>query len=225
MYKHISQDLSPATQESYRYTLAKLQQFFQNRDITDITSFDIDIFLRQLISNGCSRSLVSKCKGMLSQIFSAAIAHRLILLDPVQYTRKLRYREPPRRRERFTPEEVDVIFEQLPKDDLMSNTIRFMIFSGLRPGEMMSLRRNCISESGDSVDVERGISLSKNSTVGLPKTISSFRTVPLPEKVREAALFLRNSTHQNDYIWESRKIKGKPCNPSWFRKLFRRTLE
>ena len=181
-FEHISPDLSPASNESYRYTLKKILEYpdFQNRCLRDITTFDIELFLRSLSSTGYSRSTVSKCRGLLNSIFQACVANRLLNLNPVQYARRQRYREPVRRRDAFTEEEVEILFERLPKN-IVGYSICFMIYTGLRPGEMNALRADCISE--DFVVVKRAISFSKNASVGPVKSASSFRTIPLHHDV------------------------------------------
>ena len=60
------------------------------------------------------------------------------------------------------------------------------------------------------------------AVVGTPKSIDSYRTIPIPENIRYCAIALRCT--ENKYIFEGRK-EGQPCNPSYYRDKFKEALE
>ncbi|MBR5534172.1 MAG: tyrosine-type recombinase/integrase, partial [Ruminiclostridium sp.] len=69
----------------------------------------------------------------------------------------------------------------------------------------------------------QAINMQKGTAViGTPKSRDSYRTIPVPGNLRWCALGLRLT--DKTYIWEQKK-EGQPCNPSYFRKQFRQTLE
>ena len=92
--------VSETTAEGYQYTLHILKQHF-NQTLSDISVFDIQAFLIKLKADGFSDSMISKCRGMLFQIFQKAVACQLLNRNVVQYAEKIR-RDSPKRRDAFT---------------------------------------------------------------------------------------------------------------------------
>ena len=58
--------------------------------------------------------------------------------------------------------------------------------------------------------------------IGTPKSHDSYRTVPVPELVRDCARFLRGTDKK--FVWEVGK-QNMPCNPSHFARQFKLAIE
>ena len=67
-------NISPTTQESYKYCLKMLKEGFYHRPLTVIRPIDIENFLKGMRRDGRSDSYISKARGMLYQIFQKAEA-------------------------------------------------------------------------------------------------------------------------------------------------------
>lgn len=175
--------------------------------------------IKQLFSQ-YSDSTLSKCRTMLYQIFNRAIASDMLTKNPVAFVEKQR-KQPKKRKESFTPEEVQLLMEHL-SDDRIGWSIRLLLASGMREGELLALEPRHISEQGDWICVEQAVVRIKGSVaVGPTKTAGSTRLIPVPECVQYCARRLRDTDKK--FIWEVGK-PGMPCNPSHFVKKYKEAV-
>lgn len=215
-------NISPTTQEGYLYTLRILKQHFGKKKLADIKPYDIEVFLRQQRAQGRATSSLAKFKGMLYQIFHKAEANDLIMKNPARFVDKIRDKDPSKRKEVFTSDEVRRLMRDLPYDRT-GLSIRVLLGTGMRSQELLALEPRHISEDGSAIEIEQAVCQVKGTvTIGPPKSKGSYRTVPVPESLRACAKMLR--TTERKYIWEEKK-EGFPCNPSFFRDRFRDALE
>ena len=222
-FQNHQDNITPTTQENYKYILTTLKEHIGSRKLESIKAFDIEQLLKQLRDEGRSNSYLASSRGMLYQIFNKAEANDLILKNPVRYADKMRSsREAPKRKEAFNANEVRLMMENLPHD-LLGNSIRLMLGTGMRTQELLALDPKCIAEDGSVISIRQAVNLIKGTvSVGPPKSRDSYRDIPVPPSLRPCALSIRNTNKK--YIWEA-GIKDQPCNPSYFRKKFREALE
>ena len=223
-FDHHKDNISPTTQESYRYTLRILKEGFARRRIAGIKPYDIEMFLRKLRQEGRSDSGIAQCRGMLYQIFNKAEANDLLIRrNPVRFAEKMRRKGPVQRKESFTAEEVRILLDQLP-DNKIGWSIRLMLGTGARTQEILALESRHIEPNGARIHIRQAIKMVKGTAViGPPKSQDSLRDIPVPENIRYCAINLRAT--DKTYIWESEKKGGSPCNPSTFRNHFKKALE
>ena len=215
-------NIMPTTQENYQYTLRILKAAFPHKKIRDIKPFDIEMMLKKLRRDGRSTSCLTQCRGMMYQIMNKAEANDLIRKNPVRFAEKMRYREPVKRKDAFTAEEVSILMERLPENRI-GLSIRLMLGTGMRTQELLALEPRHIDTDGSHIRIEQAINMQKGTAVvGLPKSRDSYRTIPVPQSLRWCAVALRQT--EKKFVWEERK-KDNPCNPSHFRDQFRKTLE
>lgn len=221
-YENHLDNIKPTTQENYKYTLRLLKDGFSRRKISEVKAYDIEQFLKKLRRDGRSDSCLAQCRGMLYQIFNKAEANDLINKNPVRFAEKMRKR-PPNRKEVFTAEEVQFLMDNLPETQI-GWSIRLMLGTGMRTQELLALEARHIAPDGSTITIEQALVMEKGTAViGTPKSYDSYRCVPVPENVRYCARLLRRE--EQKFIWESKKKPGHPCNPSYFRDLFKKTLE
>ncbi len=160
---------------------------------------------------------------MLYQIFNKAEANDLILKNPVRFADKMRStRTAPKRKDAFHAEEVRRMMEQLPHD-LLGESIRLMLGTGMRTQELLALEPRHIAQDGSMISIRQAVNLVKGTvSVGPPKSRDSYRDIPVPPSLRPCAMAIRNT--EKKYIWEV-GVKDQPCNPSHFRKKFREALK
>ena len=215
-------NIMPTTQENYQYTLRILKAAFPHKKIRDIKPFDIEMMLKKLRRDGRSTSCLTQCRGMMYQIMNKAEANDLIRKNPVRFAEKMRYREPVKRKDAFTAEEVSILMERLPENRI-GLSIRLMLGTGMRTQELLALEPRHIDTDGSHIRIEQAINMQKGTAVvGLPKSRDSYRTIPVPQSLRWCAVALRQT--EKKFVWEERK-KDNPCNPSHFRDQFRKALE
>lgn len=213
--------VSETTAEGYKYTLRILKDHFQ-QNLSNINVIHIEEFLAKLRDDGMSDSTISKCRGMLYQIFQKAVACQLLNRNPVEYAEKTK-RRPPTRRDAFTADEVRYLMKNLPNNKI-GCSIRILLSTGIRLGELLGLERNHIAEDGSYIVIMQAVKRCKGSIViGPPKSHSSYRTVMVPPAFRYCALALRDTNDK--FIWNSPKKPDQPCNPSWFTAQFKKALE
>lgn len=220
-FENHKDNVTATTQENYRYTLRILKEHLGLRILAEIKPFDIEQLLKSLKREGRSDSCLSQCRGMLYQIFHKAEANDLVTKNPVRFADKMRSREPVKRKEAFTTEEVKLLMKKLP-DDRMGMSIRLLLGTGIRSQELLALEPRHIAEDGSVIQIRQAINMVKGTaTVGLPKSRDSYRDVPVPPNLRWCATRLRNTKLK--YIWEAGK-KEQPCNPSYFRDKFKAAI-
>ena len=115
-FENHKDNIAPTTQENYQYTLRILKQFFPRKKIRHIKPYDMETLRKKLRRDGRSVSCVTQRRGMMYQIMNKAEANDLIHKNPVRFAEKMRYREPVKRKEAFTAEEVSILLERLPQD-------------------------------------------------------------------------------------------------------------
>lgn len=215
-------NIALTTQESYSYTLRALKQHFGRRKISQLKAHDVDIYLQLLRKRGLAKSTIAQYRGMLFQIMHKAEANDLIHKNPVRFATRVRDMTPPKKKEAFTTSEVQTLFQQLPYDRI-GMSIRLLLGTGMRTQELLALEPRHIKEDGSEILIEQATQVIKGTVaVGVPKTMTSNRKIPVPPMLYSCAQALRDTP--NKFIWEE-KIPGKPCNPTYFRDQFRKTLE
>lgn len=220
-YEHHKSNITPTTQESYKYTLKILKDYFGEKMLTEIKPFDVELFLRKLQEAGRSKTALAQCRGMLFQVFHKAEANDFVRKNPVRFADKMRDREPVKRKEAFTADEVKLLMEKLPYDRI-GYTIRLMLGTGMRSQEVLALEPRHIEEDGSVIHICQATNMVKGTVcVGLPKSRDSHRDIPVPPNLRFCAVALRDTNKK--YIWEVGK-PDSPCNPSYFRDQFKSAI-
>lgn len=215
--------LAESTQDSNRYTLKLINRYLGHKRLRDLKTYDVESMLMTLQTDGYGSSTISKVRGLLFQMCQAAAANDIVTKNVVAYATKMRRHET-MPKDCFTADEVSKLMRELPinRDTL---SLRLMLACGLRKQEVMALNRDKIAPDGSYVIVEQAVSRKKGSAyISETKTVSSVRTVPIPERARKYALMLRESC-TGALIWESPRRPGQPINPSTFDKLYYAALE
>lgn len=220
-FENHRQNITPTTQENYRYILGRLQLYLGNRRIIDIKPYDIEYLLKSERKIGRSDSHLSSCRGMLYQIFHKAEANDFIRKNPVRFAEKMRASKPKQRKEAFTAEEVQLLMKNLPHNKIGLG-IRLLLGTGMRTQELLALEPRHIAEDGSAINIEQAVNLVKGTVyIGKPKSFDSYRVIPVPPSLRWCAKELRNVSTK--FIWEKGK-KDYPCNPSYFRDEFKKAI-
>ena len=202
--------------------LYKKDRIFTTSEDIKVNDIDVETMLKNLRREGRSISCLTQCRGMMYQIMNKAEANDLIRKNPVRFAEKMRYREPVKRKDAFTAEEVSILMERLPEDRI-GLSIRLMLGTGMRSQELLALEPRHIEPDGSVIHIEQAINMQKGTaTIGIPKSRDSYRNIPVPKSLQYCAMALRETDRK--YIWEARKV-DQPCNPTYFRDQFRKALE
>ena len=87
---------------------------------------------------------------MLFQIFKKAVANDYLVKNPVEYADKMR-KEPPKRKEAFTADEVRYLMENLPENKI-GWSIRLLLSTGMRTQELLGLEPRHIAKDGSAIN-------------------------------------------------------------------------
>ena len=219
-YENMKGQVSDSTYESYAFTLKILKDHFGDQKLISIKAIHVENFLKQMVREGRSHSYVTKFRGMLFQIMKKAEANELITRNPVAVADKIKAPDRTSQKDSFTAEEITRLMLFLPEDRL-GWSIRLMIGTGMRSQELLGLEPKHIAEDGSFIQIRQAVSMVKGTPqIGPPKTKTSYRDIPVPEKLRECAVHLRDT--DQTYIWHG--VSAPICNPSVFRKKFKQTL-
>lgn len=216
-----SPNIKPVTIENYRYTVKLINKHLGDKSIRKIRPMDVEMLLLRLKEEGRSDSALSQVRGLLYSVMHKAVGNNLIANNPVAYAPKLRKR-PPTEKAVFSEEDYKILMTELP-NNLIGNSIRLLLFTGMRSQELLALTPEHIAPDGSEIYIRQAVSMERGHvTISTPKSYDSVRTIAVPSVVRESALLLRNT--QNHFVWQS-PVDDKPVNPSTFRKLYRECLE
>ena len=221
-FENHKDNITPTTQEGYKYTLRILKDHFGKWELRDIKAMHVEEFLKKLRKDGRSNSALSQCRGMLFQILNKACANDFITKNPVAYADKMR-KDPPKHKEAYTMDEVRLLWNNLSQDKV-GWSIRLLLCTGMRSQELLGLEPHHIKADGSEINIAQAMVMVKGTaSIGTPKSNDSYRTMPIPESARHYARLLRQT--EDKFVWESPKKPGQPCNPTYFRKQYYKALE
>ena len=226
-YRGYEGQVQPSTFSSYQYTLKHLNAYFGNKKLRDIKQIDINRFLTELNDHGLSHSLQSKCKAMLIQIFDSAEENELVLKNPARNAKCPKshvFEEDKNAKDAFTDAEVDILMKMLPHD-LLGNSIRVMLVTGLRTQELLALTPEDIEPDGSIIHVRKAVKMvDGKAELGPTKSKKSRRDIPVPEPYRQYACFLREHAGKV-FIWTSVRKENCLVAVGSFRKKYKKLMK
>lgn len=215
--------LSPGTIDGYTYTERLIKRVLGHLQLKELTAYEVECFLVELRNQGYSSSTITKARGFLYGMCRAGVANKLLPHNVVADVENIRFgrKEP---KECFRLDEIKTMMQDL-KYDKIGLSIRLMLFTGLRKGEMLGLTKIHISEDGSIVTVTQAARRSKGKTyISDPKTPTSTRIIPVPKCARKYAILLRNCI-EDGLIWSSDRRSGQPINQKTFDQYYYEALD
>ena len=180
--KKKSNQISPSTYNRALYTL----KIIENSDlgkmsIQKITAKNIKDFLNDLTSD-YSDSSISKVYQLLGQTLKRAVERNYILRNPITFeeARKPKSSKGSSEVEALTIEEEKKLIKALSNEStLYKPVILLMLFTGLRIGEALALKWNCIDDN--YININQSLTRNEDGQVILgqkTKTKKSIRQIP-----------------------------------------------
>lgn len=226
-YADYQSQVQPSTYENYRYTLKLLKDYFGGKKLREIKALDINRFHDYLRQKGLSHSYITKCRSMLIQIFDAAEANEEVTNNPARKAKAVRAantvtERTESKKDAFSEEEQEFLEKGL-NDDLMGHSIMLMLGSGMRTQELLALKASDIAEDGSQILVSKAVKMVGGvPTLGPPKSNRGRRIIPVADKYRKHAVYLRQHSGR-EYIWTSDRENGV-FDVGAFRKRYYRTI-
>lgn len=220
--------VAESTYSGYKYTLKLLKGSFGDCLISSILPMDVNDYFNRLLEEGWSLSKINKCRTMLIQIFDSAEQNDLINRNPARNAKIIRRdlinkARDKNKKDAFTEEEIACLLSELP-NDLLGNSIRLLLVSGLRLQELLALTPQDIEADGSAININKAVQMVDGvPKLGPPKNQTSRRIIPIPELYRHLPIYLREHGGRL-FIWQSHRI-GEPCKIEHFRKKYFRALK
>ena len=187
--------IEQGTLRCYNAPFARLLEHFGTKKLGEITPQDVQRYFTQL-GNKYSYKSVSNTKTVLNQIFKYAIMEKeMDIQNPVTFV------QIPKNLSRSTR---NLLTEEQTREILSTSKEGFQLpyliyFTGLRCGEALALQLKDIDFKRNIINVTKSIHHVGNTPViGTLKTDSSYRQIPLPDKLKTRLKELALSP--DDYI-------------------------
>lgn len=174
--------LSITTLKSYKPAVRRAIEYFNNRRIKSITAIEIDGFIRQFAKSGNKLKTVKNQKMVLNQIFDYAVYCAYTEHNPVKSV-KLPKNLQKEKRAMPKTEEIKKIEENCTGFGLIAY---FLLYTGLRRGEVLALRHEDIDRENKVIIVNKAVVFDGNyPIIKEPKTEAGKREVILLDRIAE----------------------------------------
>lgn len=223
-YKDYEGQVEESTYTGYQYTLNKIKDALGHICLYDLKPMHINRFYQSIL-NTYSDSYIRKTRTMLIQICDYAEDNGMTIRNAARHSMKLKKLSGKNKKEKdsFTEQEIEILKNELP-EDLLGNSILLQIGSGLRTQELLALKKDDISADGSKITVNKAIkTIDGAPKLGPPKNVQSYRTIPIPEKYRKYAVFIRENGAE-PFIWSSSLIRPL-CRVHTYRNRYKKALE
>lgn len=199
-------DRKPRTVAFYKAMLKTLNPYFQEMVLQEITSIDIQKYLRYLRKEykgkrgiGLTPKTVHHHYNMLLLIFSYAKRQKLIAENPMDSIKSPKKEKKPV--DAFSKEQAQQFLEALENAEPDFRCMMLLLLTtGLRRGELCGLQWRDFDFEEGTVTVNRNVSYTPGAgiTVGTPKTANGFRTIPVIPSVLAAVKELRATAKSDE---------------------------
>jgi integrase len=202
-YRTLLREPGQAYQRGPGRSAGRIMGTFGDMPVADVTTSDVSSFLRRLDDEGLTPRNVNKHRQVLQAIFAYACRSDTLQLDrnPVERTDKRR-EPPPATLDYYEVEEVEALARvcetsrhrrtwgvgeaeratRVAEDHQDADAFRVLFYTGIRVGELLTLRWADVDLDGCSLLVRRNVSAGVET---LPKGGRS-RVVPLSDPARAA---------------------------------------
>lgn len=207
--KYHTEKVSYKAAEVYKPCIKRAKDYFGDVRINSITPSDVNAFVMYVASQGYAQRTVRAHLDMMRQIFNYAIIqpHSAVRSNPclsVQVPKGLT------KTRRLPP--TDAELSKVKPDCEMGLFATFLLYSGLRRGELLALQWKDIDTDNKLIHVTKSVTYTSNQpTIKSTKTEAGNRDVDLLDIIINALPERRKAT---DYLFGGEK----PLTKSSFRK-------
>lgn len=198
-------DVKQSTRNAYNMAFNILEEL-KDRNFDSLKLLD---FQTSINNSGRSFESLRKVRSMISLMYDYAIKNQLINgTQNLAEWLDIGKNEDKKEKEIFTNEEIEKLFNTDDKD--ISKIMLILIYSGLRIGELLELKRNDIDLDSRIIKIVKS------------KTDNGIRSVPISKKIYSYIEYFYNKG--NEYLLTNHK--NKPWKYSnFYREFFLRNLE
>lgn len=199
----------------YRHQVDIAKDWFSGYGMREITSTMINKQLSRMAKMGCSYKTIANQKSVLSMIFQFWCSDMDGDANPCALL-KLPQGLPQKKRRAPTDEEVDTVKAH---PDGFGLCAAFMMYAGLRLGEVMALQKKDLT--GNQISITKAVVWHSNKPeIDTPKTENAIRQVPILNPLKKAIGDRLDGLHDDDYIFGGEKpLTKSQYELSWLRYL------
>lgn len=164
-----------------------LTPYFKNKSIAKITPKDIRSWQKDILSKNLADTYVRRINTELSSILNYATKFYGLSDNPHKHVKKIGKRET-NNLEFWTLEEFNKFIDYFKEDNKTHIQYRavfnLLFYTGMRIGELEALTLNDIDFSEGTININKTYQrINGKAVIGPPKTVSSNRTIAVPEFV------------------------------------------
>ncbi len=167
----------------------KIEPFFKNYDLNDITRNDLMVWQNNLVQSGLAGKTINSIRGVFNFILEEARKDELIEKNYFTLVDRVKIKKPD-----IVPFSLDEVKLILSRADecWQKNLTQVAFFTGLRSGELLGLKWEDINFVSKTISIKRAI---RDGKVTPPKTESSIRTIDMLPLVEEALTKQKKETY------------------------------
>ena len=162
----------------------------------------VDTHLQKVLNDekykGRSKSHCEKVKVVMNAMFRQAVKSRLISYNPAEDL--IVTAEEGEGHRSITPYEREVLF-QVSKTHRCGLWIRFLLSTGLRPGESAPLQVADLDFDNKLVNITKSIESGTENIIGPPKSKAGIRCVPLRDDIAQDLQRVVSGKQPTDYVF------------------------
>lgn len=204
-----AEEVSYNAHNVYLAPLRRTKEYFADTPMAEITPDQINAFIQHIAKQGYAKRTVQIYRNMLNMIFDHTITRPN---SPIKINPCLSVKVPkglPQKR-RLPPTDEQLLIIETPSDNEMWLFAHFLLYTGLRRGELLGLKWGDIDRDAKTITVRRTVYYEGNNPhTKLPKTEAGCRVIDLLQPL-EAAL----PENGDGYIFGG----DKPLTKTQFRK-------
>ena len=191
---HFQKRVKQTTAAAIQYIIQKhilRENPFAHKEISKITTADIDAFYNLKLKEKCSTSYIRKMHQVLNQAFQQAVRWKMISVNPVTEADTPLVRKA--KISIWSKENIQAFLDKC-KDERHYMTFLLAIYTGMRKGEILGLSWNNIDFEKSLIQVNQSLAYipKQGYVITTPKTNNSIRYVPIPKFIIDELHVHRN---------------------------------
>lgn len=209
------------TFKAYESSFHRISSTFGDKRITDVKPIDIKDFYQSIADEGFSKSLISRAKFILKEVFDLSILNEDMVSNPVSVVKIPKVNQTPKEQKPFTLDEIDLILSTAKGQ--FKNFLGISFFTGARSGEILALKWSDIDFENETISITKTLS---KGHINEPKTASSKRDVemlPMAKKFFEAQRL--ETGLRNGFVFTKTDKVSHYANNSLFYNTYREILD
>lgn len=173
--------ISPATYYRNLQTLRTIENSnIKDLQIQKIFPVDIQNFMDSLTSY--ANSTINKIYIMINEIFKEAQKRDYIIKNPMLNVEKPKSQKNAEKIDAFSIQEQKAFLSELDKDKVYKNIFLIALYTGMRIGEILALKKDDIDFENKVIHIKRSLTKTENGKIILgdkTKTYNSIRDIPI----------------------------------------------